>query len=112
MLNSQDPEGRGIRSRLTFCPSTALGKPQMASLRWFPYLSNRDNKSNFSPCLPSSVAMDRCQVSRAPEGGRANRMRVELEVQGEEGCRSPGLNRARGGNFSERVRQQVCFHSR
>lgn len=71
----------------------------MTSLRWFPYLSNRDNKSNFSPCLPSSVAMDRRQVSRAPEGGRANRMRVELEVQGEEGCHSPGSNTARGGNL-------------
>lgn len=43
--------------------------------------------------------MDGRQVSRAPEGGRANRMRVELKVQGEEGCRSPGSNTARGGNL-------------
>lgn len=49
--------------------------------------------------FPAAVAMDRGQVSRAPEGGRAYRMRVELEVQGEEGRRSPGLNTARGGNL-------------
>lgn len=43
--------------------------------------------------------MDLCQVYKTPEGGRVNRMRVELEVYGEEGCYSPGLKTARGGSL-------------
>lgn len=59
--------------------------------------------------------MDPRQVFRAPQGGRVNRMRVELEVGvgwGKDAAVQSRVKHSKGWQLGERFLQQSRFHSR
>lgn len=82
MLSSQKPDGGRIREKQanTLCQHCFGGSHKMTLLRHSFLICQIGIMRVISPCFPAVVAVDLCQVFRAPEGGRVNRMRVELEV--------------------------------
>lgn len=81
-------------------PTLLWGKPQDdTSEAQFPYLSNRDNESNFS-LLSSSGGCGPMPSIQSPRGWKGEQDEGGVGSGGwGGGCSSPGLNTTRGGNL-------------